>query len=126
MGSFIRNNCDVYLQPSIHEAGVPLTVMEALLKGKPVVMTDFMLEKTFPKVDRIFGVKPPYDDILKITPDLASKMSKKVIDSSTKDFAQKIIEITTNLRKYESFKKTDYAFLSSKRMAKDYIDFIKL
>lgn len=126
IGDFIKNNCDIYLQPSIHEAGVPLTVMEALLKGKPVVMTDFMLDKTFPKTDRILGVHPPYDDIYKITPEVALNMSKKIIDSSTKEFAEKINYLINNLEYYKKFNFSDYEFLSSKRMAKEYINYIKL
>lgn len=127
IGDFIVKNCDIYLQPSIHEAGVPLTVMEALLKGKPVVMTDFMLDKTFPKTDRILGVTPPFTDILKITPDIASKMAKKSVDSSTKEFAEKILMMTEKIESYQkNFNIKDYEFLSSKRMAKEYINFIKL
>ena len=127
IGDFISKNCDVYLQPSLHEAGVPLTVMEALLKGKPVIMTDFMLEKTFPKIDRILGVTPPYKNILDINTEMASKMATKSVDSSTKEFAIKILSVVDNLQYYQkTFNKQDYDFLSSQRMAKEYIDFIKL
>lgn len=127
VGDFITEVCDIYLQPSIHEAGVPLTVMEALLKGKPVIMTDFMLNKTFPNTSRIIGVKPPYDDILSITPKLASKMSMKVKDSSTSYFAKEIINVSENIDKYKrNFEKSDYEFLSTKRMSDDYLDYIKL
>ena len=127
IGDFISKNCDIYLQASIHEAGVPLTVMEALLKGKPVIMTDFMLNKTFPNTSRIIGVKPPYDDILSITPNLASKMSMKVKDSSTSYFAKEIINVSENIDKYKrNFEKSDYEFLSTKRMSDDYLDYIKL
>lgn len=126
VGSFIENVCDIYLQPSVHEAGVPLSVMEALLKAKPVIMTDFMVNKTFPKVDRIFGICPPYEDILKISLDSAEKISKKTKDRSTTEFAKKILDISEKLKEYESFNASDYEFLSSKRMAKEYIDYIKL
>lgn len=126
VGSFIENNCDIYLQPSIHEAGVPLTVMEALLKGKPVIMTDFMVNKTFIKTDRIFGIKPPYEDILKITPEIAEKISKKTYDTSTNDFVTKIIEVSNKLDSYKNFDSSKFDFLDSKRMAKDYIKYIKL
>lgn len=127
VGDFITKVCDIYLQPSIHEAGVPLTVMEALLKGKPVIMTDFMLNKTFPNTSRIIGVKPPYDDILSITPKLANKMSMKVKDSSTSYFAKEIINVSENIDKYKrNFEKNDYEFLSTKRMSDDYLDYIKL
>lgn len=127
VGDFITKVCDIYLQPSIHEAGVPLTVMEALLKGKPVIMTDFMLNKTFPNTSRIICVKPPYDDILSITPKLANKMSMKVKDSSTSYFAKEIINVSENIDKYKrNFEKNDYEFLSTKRMSDDYLDYIKL
>lgn len=127
VGDFITKVCDIYLQPSIHEAGVPLTVMEALLKGKPVIMTDFMLNKTFPNTSRIIGVKPPYDDILSITPKLANKMSMKVKDSSTSYFAKEIINVSENIDKYKrNFEKNDYEFLNTKRMSDDYLDYIKL
>lgn len=127
IGDFISKNCDIYVQPSIHEAGVPLTVMEALLKGKPVVMTDFLLNKTFFKVDRIMGVTPPYKDILDITPEIASKIAKKRVDSSTKEFAEKILLISKNLEEYKNtFNIKEYEFLSCKRMGKEYIDFVNL
>lgn len=127
IGSFITENCDIYLQPSIHEAGVPLTVMEALLKGKPVIMTDFMLSKTFPNTTRIIGIRPPYDDILEITPEIATKLSEKVTDCSTPYFAEKICDVANGLEKYQSnFDIKEYEFLSSDRMAKEYIEYIKL
>ena len=100
IGDFISKNCDIYLQPSIHEAGVPLTVMEALLKSKPVIMTDFMLKETFPIVDRIIGVIPPYDNILKVTTSDAYNMSLKKKDISTQQFANNILEVAKNLDKY--------------------------
>lgn len=127
VGDFITKVCDIYLQPSIHEAGVPLTVMEALLKGKPVIMTDFMLNKTFPNTSRIIGVTPPYDDILSITPKLSYKMSMKVKDSSTSCFAKEIINTTKKIEKYKrDFEKSDYEFLSTKRMSDEYLNYIKL
>ncbi len=127
VGDFIRSNCDIYLQPSLHEAGVPLTVMEALLNGKPVIMTDFMLQKTFPNSSRIIGVKPAYNDILKITPKLAEEMGSKVKDESTKEFVEKILKVANDINKYrEGFDIKDYEFLSTKRMAKEYIEYIKI
>ena len=124
MGNFITEICDIYLQPSIHEAGVPLTVMEALLLGKPVIMTDFMLNKTFPKNDRIIGITPPYTDILEITPEKAQKISYKIKDSSSKKYATEIDNLIKN--KHAKFNVKDFEFLSVKRMAKEYIDYIKL
>lgn len=127
IGDFIYNICDIYLQPSIHEAGVPLTVMETLLKGKPVIMTDFMVEKTFPNSKRIIGVKPPYKDILKLDINDVEKMTRKSRDDSTRDFANKIVEIIDNLDYYKStFNKKEYDFLNRKRMGKEYLDYIKL
>lgn len=127
IGDFILKNCDIYLQPSIHEAGVPLTVMEALLKGKPVVMTDFMIEKTFPNSNGIISVSPPYDDIMKITPETAHKLALRVRDTSTKEFAKNILKINDNFKEFqENTARYDYFFLSMERMSKDYIDFIKL
>lgn len=126
IGNFITENCDIYLQPSIHEAGVPLTVMEALLKGKPVIMTDFMLENTFPNTNRIKGISPSYDDITTITPQLAHKLSLATTDSSTKEFAASILELASKLGDYKDFKKEEYEFLSLDRMGKEYIDFIEL
>ncbi len=127
IGDFISKMCDICLQPSIHEAGVPLTVMEALLKGKPVVMTDFMINKTFPNCERIIGVTPPYKDILKLTVKDVDSKSKKIIDKSTKEFAEKIVEVVNNLDYYKNnFNIKDYEFLSSKRMAKEYINYIEL
>lgn len=128
VGDFIRKNCDIYIQPSIHEAGVPLTVMEALLNGKPVVMTDFMIKDTFPNSSRIYSVTPPYKDILSITPKMASSMGEKVIDSSTEEFINKIQEIINNLDYYKNsnnFNIKDYEFLHINRMASEYVKFIK-
>ena len=117
IGDFIYNICDIYLQPSIHEAGVPLTVMETLLKGKPVIMTDFMVEKTFQNSKRIIGVKPPYKDILKLDINDVENMTRKSRDDSTRDFANKIVEIIDNLDYYKStFNKKEYDFLNRKRM----------
>lgn len=126
IGDFISKNCDIYLQPSIHEAGVPLTVMEALLKSKPVIMTDFMLKETFPIVDRIIGVIPPYDNILKVTTSDAYNMSLKKKDISTQQFANNILEVAKNLDKYKNIDRNEYQFLSTDRMAQEYIEFIKL
>ena len=126
IGDFISKNCDIYLQPSIHEAGVPLTVMEALLKSKPVIMTDFMLKETFPMVDRIIGVIPPYDNILKVTTSDAYNMSLKKKDISTQQFANNILEVAKNLDKYKNIDRNEYQFLSTDRMAREYIEFIKL
>lgn len=125
--SFIEKNCDIYLQPSIHEAGVPLTVMEALVMGKPVIMTDFLISKTFPNSTRILGVKPPYDDVLKIDLKSAEKMSLKIKDSSTSEFVEKILNVVDKLDTYKNeFNVDDYDFLGIDRMAEDYINFIKL
>lgn len=127
IGDFINKVCDIYLQPSIHEAGVPLTVMEALRMGKPVVMTDFMVNQTFPNSERITGVTLSYKDILKLTVKDVDLMCKKAVDKSTKEFAQKIIEVTSKLDYFnQNFNQKDYDFLSSKRMAREYIDYIKL
>lgn len=126
IGDFISKNCDIYLQPSIHEAGVPLTVMEALLKSKPVIMTDFMLKETFPIIDRIIGVIPPYDNILKVTTSDAYNMSLKKKDISTQQFANNILEVAKNLDKYKNIDRNEYQFLSTDRMAQEYIEFIKL
>ena len=126
IGDFISKNCDIYLQPSIHEAGGPLTVMEALLKSKPVIMTDFMLKETFPIVDRIIGVIPPYDNILKVTTSDAYNMSLKKKDISTQQFANNILEVAKNLDKYKNIDRNEYQFLSTDRMAQEYIEFIKL
>lgn len=127
VGDFIRNNCDIYLQPSLHEAGVPLTVMEALLNEKPVIMTDFMLKKTFPNSSRIIGVKPAYDNILDITPKLAEEMGAKVRDVSTDEFVEKILKVANNIDKYkDGFNIKDYDFLSTKRMSKEYIEYVNL
>ncbi len=127
MGDFIHNVCDIYLQPSIHEAGVPLTVMEALIKKKPVIMTDFMLDKTFPVIDRIVGVRPPYEDLMSITPKKVIEMTKKKVDSSTNEYVRKLEDIVSNLDYYRdesNFNIDDYAFLSMERMAQEYIDYI--
>ena len=127
IGSFIENICDIYLQPSIHEAGVPLTVMEALLMGKPVIMTDFMLENTFPNRKRIIGITPPYEDILTITPELAQKMSMKTKDKSTKEFAKEVLGLANNIDEYKKgFEKIDYEFLSTERLSKEYINYVEL
>ncbi len=127
IGNFIAQNCDIYLQPSIHEAGVPLTVMEALLKGKPVIMTDFMISKTFPNSSRIESITPPYTDITKITPKMANAMSNKTQDNSTNLYAEKILAMVKDLEQYQkTFNIKDYQFLSTDRMAKEYIDYIKL
>ena len=107
------NVCDIYLQPSIHEAGVPLTVMEALIKKKPVIMTDFMLDKTFPVIDRIVGVRPPYEDLMSITPKKVIEMTKKKVDSSTNEYVRKLEDIVSNLDYYRdesNFNIDDYAF----------------
>lgn len=127
IGCFIETICDICLQPSIHEAGVPLSVMETLVKGKPVVMTDFMINETFSNTSRIFGVKPPYDDILSITPILATKMSYKKYDNSTELFADKVIDVANNLENYKNnFDLKEFEFLNLERMASEYIDYIKL
>ena len=127
VGDFISKNCDIYLQPSIHEAGVPLTVMEALIKGKPVIMTDFMIKKTFPSSDGIITVAPPYNDIMQITPKTAYQMTLKSKDVSTKKFAESILNLNDNLDEFrKNIRKSDYFYLSIERMAKEYIDFIKL
>lgn len=127
IGDFIDKICDIYLQQSIHEAGVPLTVMEALLMGKPVVMTDFLIKKTFPNSDRIHAVIPPYDNILDIKPDTAMKMSKKVYDKTTNEYVDTILRVIDKLDYYKNnFDKNDYSFLSLERMAKEYIEYIKI
>jgi len=129
IGDFIRTLCDIYVQPSIHEAGVPLTVKEALLNAKPVVMTDFMLKKSFPNCSRLFGVEPAFESILKITPEIASKMSYKTNNKSTKEFANKILEIAENMDYYKNeknFNVEEFNFLDLSRMAKEYIEFIKI
>ena len=101
--------------------------MEALLNEKPVIMTDFMLEKTFPNSSRIIGVKPAYDDILDITPKLAEEMGAKVKDKSTKEFVENILKVANDIDKYKKgFNIKDYEFLSTKRMAQEYIEYIKL
>lgn len=127
IGDFITKNCDIYLQPSVHEAGVPLTVMEALLKGKPVIMTDFMISKSFPNTKGITGVKPPYEDILQITPKMAHEFSTKIKDKSTKDFAEAVLNWSNKIKEYEqNFKFQDYEFLKLERMSKEYLNFIKI
>lgn len=129
IGDFINEICDIYVQPSIHEAGVPLTVMEALLKGKPVVMTDFMIKKSFPECERIFPVIPPYSNILDLTPSIAAKMSYKTQDRSTDEFVKRIINISQNIdfyKKKDNFKVQDYTFLSLERMADKYLKCIEI
>lgn len=129
MGDFIRKNCDIYLQPSIHEAGVPLTVMEALVNKKPVIMTDFMLNKTFPVTDRIIGVRPPFENIMDITPKTASEIAKVKTDASTEYFVEAVNKVVENINYYkdeEKYKQESYEFLDLKRMGKEYIDYIKI
>lgn len=127
IGDFINKVCDIYLQPSIHEAGVPLTVMEALLKGKPVIMTDFKIKETFPNSERIVGVTPPYKDILQLTVKDVEKMTKQVHDRSTKGFAENILDIAANIDNYKTnFQIKDYQFLSKEEMGKKYLKFIKV
>ena len=127
IGDFINKVCDIYLQPSIHEAGVPLTVMEALLKGKPVIMTDFKIKETFPNSERIVGVTPPYKDILQLTVKDVEKMTKQVHDRSTKEFAENILDIAANIDNYKTnFQIKDYQFLSKEEMGKKYLKFIKV
>ena len=127
IGDFITQNCDIYLQPSIHEAGVPLTVMEALLKGKPVIMTDFMISKSFPNTKGIVGIKPPYKDIMEITPKMAHEYSTKIKDASTKDFAETVLDWANKAKDYEkSFNFKDYEFLKLERMSKEYLDYVKI
>lgn len=129
MGDFVRKNCDIYLQPSIHEAGVPLTVMEALINKKPVIMTDFMLDKTFPVTDRIIGVRPPYEDIAKVTPQVAKTLARKKMDISTSQFVEEIEKLIEKIDFYKdekNFNQSDYDFLSIERMGQEYIDYIKL
>ena len=54
-------------------------------------------------------------------------MSMKVKDSSTSYFAKEIINVSKNIDKYKrNFEKSDYEFLSTKRMSDDYLDYIKL
>ncbi len=124
IGDFITNNCDIYLQPSIHEAGVPLTVMEALLKGKPVIMTDFLIKKTFPVTDHIIGITPPYENIIDVTAKEAYDMSLKKRDKSTKYFVKAIINISQNLDKFDNIDVKEYAFLSIERMSSEYINYL--
>lgn len=127
IGDFIDKICDIYLQPSIHEAGVPLTVMEALLKGKPVVMTDFMIKKTFPNIDRITPVIPQYDNILDVKPETAMKMCREVYDKTTNKYVDAILKVIDKLDYYkESFNIEEYYFLSLERMAKEYVEYIKI
>ncbi|MDD4718574.1 MAG: glycosyltransferase family 4 protein [Bacilli bacterium] len=127
MGDFIQQNCDIYLQPSIHEAGVPLSVMEALLKGKPVIMTDFMINKTFPNTERIVGMKAEFKNILNISPKDVSIISKKINRKSAKEYALKICEVAENIDKFQTnFEIEDYLFLDRKRMSEEYINYIKI
>jgi glycosyltransferase involved in cell wall biosynthesis len=128
VGDFVNQCADIYLQPSVHEAGVPLTVMEALAMGKPVIMTDFMIKETFPNCERIEGIKAPYDNILDVTPNIASKMGYKETDDSTKSFAERICNLSDKIdyyKKSDNFKIEDYNFLKVERMQKEYLEFIK-
>ena len=128
IGNFIENICDIYLQPSVHEAGVPLTVMEVLLKGKPVIMTDFNIKETFLKSDRIFAIPPSFKDITKITPKDASKLSRVIKDENTSLYCDKILEIANNLQYFKdpkNFNVSDYSYLSYDRMCKEYLEYIK-
>lgn len=127
MGSFIKTMCDVYMQPSIHEAGVPLTVMEALCSGKPVLMTDFLVRKTFPKSDAIFLAPTPYANIDDVTPAVANKIALKTKTRATKIFVEQIIHIADNIEEITaSIDVNDYSFLSKDNMIKKYIENIAL
>lgn len=129
IGNFINNNCDIYLQPSVHEAGVPLTVMEALLKGKPTIMTDFNIKASFIENDFLFGISPIYDDITKITPEMASKLSRVTKDKNTKLYTEKIIKVINNMSYYKNpknFNIGDFKYLDCQRMFKEYLEFIQL
>lgn len=122
IGSFIRTMCDAYLLPSIHEAGVPLTVMEALVCGKPVIMTDFLVRETFPKSDGIFLSPTPYDNIDEITPKRASMIAGRTRTRATKDFVKNILYVTDNLQKItEQINPNDYGFLDKDYMCQQYI-----
>ena len=58
---------------------------------------------------------------------MANEMSYKTHDKSTVLYAKKIISIVNDLEKYKNtFNIKDYQFLSTDRMAKEYIDYIKL
>jgi hypothetical protein len=102
--------------------------MEALAMGKPVIMTDFMIKETFPNCERIEGIKAPYDNILDVTSNIASKMGYKETDDSTKSFAESICNLSDKIdyyKKSDNFKIEDYNFLKVERMQKEYLEFIK-
>lgn len=127
IGYFINNIADAYLQPSIHEAGVPLSVMEALVGGLPVIMTDFSVKKTFADTNRIFAVKTPYKDITKLKPADAIQIAKDKKNDSTNDFVSVIYQVTDNLDNLKNdFDINKFNFLSIDVMQQKYIELINL
>ena len=58
--------------------------------------------------------------------DKAYSMSLKSFDRSTIKFADAILDTIVNLDKFKQFNRNDYNFLSLDRMAREYIDYIKL
>jgi len=125
LGAFLKSVPDIFILPSIHEAGVTLSVIESLLCGVPVIMSDFNIKKTFPVSEDIIPISLPYEDIIDITPEKARKLSREVKSTNQNEIVEKIIYAADNAKELRAKVDTNkYHMFSIENMVKQHIDMI--
>lgn len=125
LSSFLKTVPNAFILPSIHEAGVTLSTIEALLNGLPVIITDFDIKNTFPVFDDIITIPTPYNNILELTPKSAKKLSRNLNPINKKEIIKKIIYVadnSENLRK--KVEPNKYKIFSVENMVNQHINFM--
>jgi len=116
MGCFLRAIPDAFVLPSLYECGVPLSVIEGLICGLPVVMTDLGVSNNEIMKGSIFPVTTAYDNIYEVSMQEILELAKRKDTKNIDQLAEKIVfvadnrkEIKTNMdtRKFEIYNLED-------------------
>lgn len=125
--SFLKTIPDVFILPSVYEAGVPLVVSEAIMCNLPVIMTDLNV-KNFPLSSYITTIKPHYQKLSDVSIDEVKSMVKKKRSSNHDDMLEKMLSTANNLPNLKKRYPVDNKLLSKLsilNMTKAYIKLIE-
>ncbi len=125
LSEFLKTVPDAFVLPSIYEAGVPLSVMEALLVGLPVLMTDFNVPADFPLGRFITPLKPPYHNLADLSIRDIQRMTRSKRTKNQTDIVAKMLAVKSRHGKARRISQSEINRLSTEQMVKSYMQVIK-
>jgi glycosyltransferase involved in cell wall biosynthesis len=126
LGDFLYNIPNAFILSSIHEVGVPLVAMEAIINDLPVIMPDFGVSSSFPIAENITTIPLLCDDIIDMDSGKVNKLSRKIHAPNENGLVAAMVYVADNTKVNHPKVKLRYDVLSIDTMVEKHIKLLEL